>query len=196
MSPTFRREMPRISKTHGSIVRSKPDGSFVLIHPDGREEPCEVVATDLAKLDAMTDEDIARQIADDPDVAPEWTEEMFARAVLIEGDKVVPRRGPGRPKSEMPKKAVSLRLAPDVVEKFRAGGAGWQSRINATTLRAAITENSPARKDGGRAYAPRAAAKRAAAELRHPVPKVAAKKPGKRTAETSGRGGKTGKRGA
>jgi uncharacterized protein (DUF4415 family) len=194
--------MPRISKTHGSIVRSKPDGSFVLIHPDGREEPCEVAATDLAKLDAMTDEDIARQIADDPDVAPEWTEEMFARAVLIEGDKVVPRRGPGRPKSEMPKKAVSLRLDPDVVEKFRAGGAGWQSRINAT-LRAAIIENSPARKGGGRTHAPRAAAKRAAAELRHPAPKAAAKKkqaaakkPGKRTAEPSGRGGKTGKRGA
>jgi uncharacterized protein (DUF4415 family) len=189
--------MPRISKTHGSIVRSKPDGSFVLIHPDGREEPYEVVATDLAKLDAMTDEDIARQIADDPDVAPEWAEEMFARAVLIEGDKVVPRRGPGRPKSETPKKAVSLRLDPDVVEKFRAGGAGWQSRINAT-LRAAITENSPARKDGGRAgraHAPRAAAKRATAELRHPAPKAAAK-PGKRTAEPSGRGGKTGKRGA
>jgi uncharacterized protein (DUF4415 family) len=26
---------------------------------------------------------------------------------------------------------VSLRLDPDVIEAFRAGGSGWQSRINA-----------------------------------------------------------------
>ena len=37
----------------------------------------------LAKLDAMTDEDIARQIADDPDVAPELTDEWFENARLV-----------------------------------------------------------------------------------------------------------------
>lgn len=37
----------------------------------------------LAKLDAMTDEDIARQIAEDPDVAPELTDEWFANARLV-----------------------------------------------------------------------------------------------------------------
>ena len=37
----------------------------------------------LAALDAMTDEDIARQIADNPDAAPELTDEWFANARLV-----------------------------------------------------------------------------------------------------------------
>lgn len=37
----------------------------------------------LARLDAMTDADIARQIADDPDVAPELTDEWFENARLV-----------------------------------------------------------------------------------------------------------------
>jgi hypothetical protein len=37
----------------------------------------------LARLDAMTDEDIAAQIAADPDVAPELTEEWFENARLV-----------------------------------------------------------------------------------------------------------------
>ena len=37
----------------------------------------------LAKLDAMTDEDIARQIAENPDAAPELTDEWFENARLV-----------------------------------------------------------------------------------------------------------------
>jgi hypothetical protein len=37
----------------------------------------------LAMLDAMTDEDIARQIADNPDAAPELTDEWFENARLV-----------------------------------------------------------------------------------------------------------------
>jgi hypothetical protein len=37
----------------------------------------------LAKLDAMTDEDIAAQIADNPDAAPELTDEWFENARLV-----------------------------------------------------------------------------------------------------------------
>ena len=37
----------------------------------------------LARLDGMTDQDIARQIAEDPDVAPELTEEWFENARLV-----------------------------------------------------------------------------------------------------------------
>lgn len=36
----------------------------------------------------------------------------------------------GRPPLERPKKAVSIRLDQDVIDKFKATGAGWQSRIN------------------------------------------------------------------
>jgi len=37
----------------------------------------------LARLDAMTDEDIARQIAENPDAAPELTDEWFENARLV-----------------------------------------------------------------------------------------------------------------
>jgi DNA-binding GntR family transcriptional regulator len=37
----------------------------------------------LAELDAMTDEDIAAQIAADPDLAPELDDEWFAKARLV-----------------------------------------------------------------------------------------------------------------
>ena len=76
----------------------------------------------------------------DPDDAPEWTEEMFRRAAIWHGDKLIrPASGtltkPGRPKSDNPKQQVTLRLDADVLEKFRATGKGWQSRINAELRR-------------------------------------------------------------
>ena len=37
----------------------------------------------LAALDAMTDDDIAAQIADNPDAAPELDADWFARARLV-----------------------------------------------------------------------------------------------------------------
>jgi len=40
------------------------------------------------------------------------------------------KRRPGRPPVENPKQAVSLRLEPEVLEKFRATGPGWQRRMN------------------------------------------------------------------
>ena len=64
----------------------------------------------------------------DPDDAPEWTDEMFERADYYEGGKLVRR---GRPKSEHPKVAISIRLSEDVLNRFKASGPGWQSRIDA-----------------------------------------------------------------
>jgi uncharacterized protein (DUF4415 family) len=79
-------------------------------------------------VDATTDEDIARQIAEDPDTAPELTDEFFDNGEIRHGDKVIRR---GRPPLDAPKKLVSLRLDQDVIDHFRSGGPGWQSRINA-----------------------------------------------------------------
>jgi uncharacterized protein (DUF4415 family) len=77
----------------------------------------------------------------DPDDAPEWTEEMFRRAAIYHGGKLIrPASGtltkPGRPKSADPKKQVTLRLDSVVLEKFRAMGPRWQSRINAELRKA------------------------------------------------------------
>lgn len=38
----------------------------------------------------------------------------------------------GRPKSDDPKKQVTVRLDRVVLERFRATGDGWQTRINET----------------------------------------------------------------
>lgn len=63
----------------------------------------------------------------DPDDAPEWTDEMFESADLYHGETLIRR---GRPRKARPKVPVSIRLSPEVVEAFKAEGAGWQTRID------------------------------------------------------------------
>jgi uncharacterized protein (DUF4415 family) len=63
----------------------------------------------------------------DPDDAPRLTKEWFEQADLYHGDKLIRR---GRPKAEVTKKLVSLRLDPDVIDHFQRSGPGWQRRIN------------------------------------------------------------------
>lgn len=88
----------------------------------------------------LTEEQIQRMIASDPD-APEATNEQLAQAKPF--DEVFPaladdmrKNVGGRPKSENPKVAVSLRLDQEVVARFKASGPGWQTRMN-TALREA-----------------------------------------------------------
>ncbi len=70
----------------------------------------------------------------DPDDGLEWTDEMFERAEIREGDKVI---RPGRPPlGDKAKGTITIRLDPDVLESYRALGAGWQTRINADLRRA------------------------------------------------------------
>jgi uncharacterized protein (DUF4415 family) len=75
----------------------------------------------------------------DPD-NPEWTEEDFARArpasELPPHVAAAFRRG-GRPAGSN-KEQVSIRLDKDVLEKFKAGGPGWQTRINEALKRARV----------------------------------------------------------
>ena len=51
---------------------------------------------------------------------PELTEDLLARAKLKKG---------GRPLSASPRKSISLRLPPEVIERWRATGPGWQTRM-------------------------------------------------------------------
>ena len=48
------------------------------------------------------------------------------------------QRSRGRPPLEHPKQVVSIRLDPDVIDKFKATGKGWQSRINEVLKRAKV----------------------------------------------------------
>jgi uncharacterized protein (DUF4415 family) len=51
---------------------------------------------------------------------PELTEDMLSRASLNKG---------GRPVSANPRKSISLRLPTEVIERWRATGPGWQTRM-------------------------------------------------------------------
>ena len=51
---------------------------------------------------------------------PELTEEMLARGTVNKG---------GRPRSTNPRKLISIRLPEQVIERWRATGPGWQTRM-------------------------------------------------------------------
>lgn len=70
----------------------------------------------------------------DPDDAPEWTDEMVARAEISHGDRIIRRGRP--PLGVRAKGVVTMRLDADVLESYRALGAGWQTQINADLRRA------------------------------------------------------------
>ena len=54
------------------------------------------------------------------DEIPELTDDMFARAVFKKG---------GRPVSPDPRKLITIRLPASVIERWRATGPGWQTRM-------------------------------------------------------------------
>jgi len=66
---------------------------------------------------------------------PEWSDADFKRArpademlpESIQAKLGIRRRGPQKSPTKVP---VTIRLSPDVLEKFKAGGAGWQSRVD------------------------------------------------------------------
>lgn len=82
---------------------------------------------------------------------PEWTAESVARArparEVLPGlfgstqakEMLRPR---GRPKAEQTKERITIRLSPDVVQRFRATGDGWQTRMDAA-LREWLKTHSP-----------------------------------------------------
>ncbi len=70
--------------------------------------------SDLAKLDAhVIKPHEYREL-------PDLTKRALSRAVINKG---------GRPRSANPKKLISLRLPLDVIERWKATGPGWQTRI-------------------------------------------------------------------
>jgi uncharacterized protein (DUF4415 family) len=81
--------------------------------------------TDLTKVDAMTDEELERRIAEDEDerdLKPDWT-----RAKLV---------------LSAPKQSVHLRLEQDVIDFFKAHGKGHIVRMQAV-LKAYVAAHRP-----------------------------------------------------
>lgn len=66
-----------------------------------------------------------RSTSTEPDEdLPELSDDMLMRAVIRRDGKRI-----GRPPVANPKVAISLRLPPDIVARWRASGAGWQTRM-------------------------------------------------------------------
>jgi uncharacterized protein (DUF4415 family)/uncharacterized DUF497 family protein len=70
--------------------------------------------SDLARVDAHSVR------AHEYKELPEVTAQALARATVNKG---------GRPRSANPRKLISIRLPVDVIERWKATGPGWQTRI-------------------------------------------------------------------
>jgi uncharacterized protein (DUF4415 family) len=64
-------------------------------------------------------------LSDIDDEAPDLSESPW-----LERFNAAPVRS-GRPKREKTKVSTTIRLDQDVIDAFRSGGPGWQSRMNA-----------------------------------------------------------------
>lgn len=83
---------------------------------------------------------VQAQIASDPD-APEASDvelagaRPFAEAFPALAESI--RRGRGRPASASPRVALTLRIERETIERFKATGKGWQTRMNDALRKAA-----------------------------------------------------------
>ena len=101
------------------IVRATKlkDGRVLLEEPDGTLHFA-VGQTDWAALDATTEEDIARQIAEDPEDPandPAYPDDLEKFPI------VYPPR----------KERITVRLDADILDWLKAQGPGYQTRLNA-----------------------------------------------------------------
>lgn len=89
--------------------------------------------------------EIQGMIASDPD-APEASDAEMAEArpfttvfpdLATSIDREIARRGPGRPPVEAPKVAVTIRVDPEVLQRFQAQGRDWRSRMTEALRKAA-----------------------------------------------------------
>lgn len=73
-----------------------------------------IFLSDFKRIDAhiITDEEYEE--------LPELDDDMLARGIVKKA---------GRPIATNPKKLISLRLAPEIIEKWKATGKGWQTRM-------------------------------------------------------------------
>ena len=85
-----------------------------------------------------------------PDIDnPAWKSEDFAKArparevlpgIFSKGRTDALLKPRGRPKADVTKVRVGIRLSPDVIDHFKASGDGWQTRVDAA-LRQFIAEH-------------------------------------------------------
>ncbi len=99
-----------------------------------------IFGSDFARMDAHV------ITAEEYDEAPELNDDMLARGTWTrnglpispqEGKDAFAKRLRGRPTVANPKKTVAIRLSQDVLAALKAGGKGWQTRVE-DILRASL----------------------------------------------------------
>ena len=106
----------------------------------------------IALPDAQEDAAINAAVATDTD-SPEWTEADFASAKPASAffdtathtklAKLQRKPGERGPQKTPTKVSTTIRLSPEVMNAFKATGAGWQTRIDAV-LKDWLKTHSPA----------------------------------------------------
>jgi len=94
-----------------------------------------------AKKRIPSEAEIQAQIAADPDDFEATDAQLAAGRSFADTFPDLARdiaRAWGRPRVANPKQLVSLRLDPDVIEKFKRAGKGWQQRINTILKRSKV----------------------------------------------------------
>lgn len=85
----------------------------------------------IAALSDEEDKAVTDAALADPDAQPLDEKFLSRMRPISESDAAdLTRRVRGRPPLDAPKRLVSIRLDLEVIERFRATGPGWQSRIN------------------------------------------------------------------
>ena len=124
-SPSRSRSATTSAGSSRRVVREKTsDENITIVSRDDRRPG----KTDWAAVDALTDREIAAAVRKDADAVPldfDWSE-----AVLV---------------APPAKQAISIRVDEDVLDFFKAGGAGYQSRMNAV-LRHYVSEQARKKK--------------------------------------------------
>lgn len=80
------------------------------------------IMTDLERIRHFSEEAVERMAMADP--------ENFLKTDADWKQAVIHRPGIRGPQKAPTKKAIAIRLSLDVIENFKATGAGWQSRID------------------------------------------------------------------
>jgi uncharacterized protein (DUF4415 family) len=99
--------------------------------PIGNVTPANIDMTDRsdwARVRAMTDDDIVFD-EDSPRTTPDdWADAFTSHGAAEMRQKLAERRtrGPGKKPARI---AIQLRLPPDVLERWKATGPGWQTRM-------------------------------------------------------------------
>lgn len=72
------------------------------------------------------------EVSDNPELTDEELANVQPVHAVLPPDVLaaLTSRARGRPRAEKPKVEVKIRLDPDIVELFKSGGPGWQTRIN------------------------------------------------------------------